>query len=322
MKITKKLGICLFLALIVWGIEALYLLQRNVSVPAKISSEAKRKQWSIAAGYQSKERKLREEYDRKKYQATGKTVYDRIFNTPNQSIVELIQRIAKESLPASWDSEVKVEEFSHFILLIYLPHNSGRVPASKVAAYLGPVLKYCDSYISNIAVFDRTHKAYLFFDKDILEKVKDNKGLGSQIEDKIATQGDSFTRFNSVVIQCEKQDSHLFLPVEIIGPIGVKACYMLFDTGASVTTISEEIARSTGRDNLATAPTKSFNTANGWMSCSIVHRKVNVGGFYRDIEVAVNKRDELNLLGMNYFEGMDYIVDFQNSCIYAWEKSD
>ena len=100
MKITKKLGICLFLALIVWGIEALYLLQRNASVPAKISSEAKRKRLSIAAGYQSKERKLREEYERKKYQATGKTVYDRIFNTPNQSIVELIQRIAKESLPA------------------------------------------------------------------------------------------------------------------------------------------------------------------------------------------------------------------------------
>jgi len=320
MKITKKLSICFFLVLIVWGIEALYLLQRNASVPAKISSEAKRKRLSIAAGYQSKERKLREEYERKKYQATGKTVYDRIFNTPNPSIVELIQRIAKESLPISWHSEVKVEEFSHFILLVYLPHNSGRVPVSKVAAYFSPILKYCDSYLFDIAVFERTHKAYLFFDKDTLKEVKNDKGLSPQIEQKITTQGDSFTRFNSVMIQCEKQESHLFLPVEVIGPIGVESCYMLFDTGASITTISDEVARSTGRDNLAIAPTKSFNTANGLMSCSIVHRKVNIGGFYKDIEVAVNKRDELNLLGMNYFEGMGYIVDFQNSCIYTWEK--
>ncbi len=56
------------------------------------------------------------------------------------------------------------------------------------------------------------------------------------------------------------------------------------------------------------------------MSCSIVRRKVNIGGFYKDIEVAVNKRDELSLLGMNYFEGMNYIVDFQNFCIHIWEK--
>jgi len=213
MKITKKLSICLFLALIVWGIEALYLLQRNASAPRKISSDAKRKRLSVSAGYQSKERKLREEYERKKYQVTGKTVYGRIFNTPNQSIVELIQRIAKESLPASWYSEVKVEEFSHFILLIYLPHNSGRISASKVAAYLSPIQKYCDSYLSNIAIFDRTHKTYLFFDKDTLKKVRSDKSLSPKIEEKITTQGDSFTRFNSVVIQCEKQDSHLFLPV-------------------------------------------------------------------------------------------------------------
>jgi hypothetical protein len=56
------------------------------------------------------------------------------------------------------------------------------------------------------------------------------------------------------------------------------------------------------------------------MSCPIVYREVDIGGFSRRIEVAVNQRDELNLLGMNYFYGMKYIVDPQNACIYIWEE--
>ena len=68
------------------------------------------------------------------------------------------------------------------------------------------------------------------------------------------------------------------------------------------------------------APSRSFSTANGTMSCPIVMRAVNVGGFRKRIEVAVNQKDEMNLLGVNFFEGMDYIIDFQNSVIYVWEK--
>ena len=49
-------------------------------------------------------------------------------------------------------------------------------------------------------------------------------------------------------------------------------------------------------------------------------REVNVSGFRKKIEVAVNQRDKTNLLGVNFFEGMDYIVDFQNSAIYVWKK--
>jgi hypothetical protein len=51
-----------------------------------------------------------------------------------------------------------------------------------------------------------------------------------------------------------------------------------------------------------------------------IQQEVNVSGFRKGIEVAVNQRDEMNLLGVNFFEGMDYIVDFQNSAIYVWEK--
>jgi predicted aspartyl protease len=52
----------------------------------------------------------------------------------------------------------------------------------------------------------------------------------------------------------------------------------------------------------------------------LVDRNVNIGGFRSDIEVAVNQKDEINLLGMNYFEGLNYLVDSVNSCIYVWAK--
>lgn len=320
MKITKKLVFILIMTLIVWVIQIIYLLQRNASMPVKISSEAKRKRMRIITDYQKIERQLREKYEREKYQATGKTVYDRIFNTPGQSIIELIQNIARESLPEHWNSEVKVEEFTHFILLIYLPHNAGRKSTTQIATYFGPILKYCSSYVSDIAVFDRSHKAYLFFDNDTLQHIKSGEILTPSFVERTESQGDSFTQFNSITIQCEKLQSHLILPVEVSGTDGVVTCVALFDTGASITVFSDDVILRTGYVKLTDAPRKTFNTANGWMSCPIVHREVNIGGFRKTIEVAVNQRDELNLLGMNYFEGMKYIVDFSNSCIYVWKE--
>ena len=34
----------------------------------------------------------------------------------------------------------------------------------------------------------------------------------------------------------------------------------------------------------------------------------------------VNEIDEVNLLGMNYFRSMKYIIDSQNACIYIWKE--
>jgi len=213
-----------------------------------------------------------------------------------------------------------VEEFTHFILLIYLPHNAPQSEPTKVASYLPPIIEHCNWCLSDVAVFDRTHKSYLFFDTEILNDIRKHDSLTSTFAERVRKQGESFTRFNSVTIQCDKHESHLFLPIEVTGPSGVVTCYALFDTGASTTTLDDAIVAKTGFVDLSHAPRRSFNTANGWMSCPIVRREVNVGGYRRNIEVAVNQRDEVNLLGINFFDGMDYIVDFQNSCIYAWEK--
>jgi len=135
-----------------------------------------------------------------------------------------------------------------------------------------------------------------------------------------AKQGSSFTRFNSVTVDCEKYESHLLLPVEIRGPNGVTGCRALLDTGASVTMLSSQIIAETGQGQPQSAPRRTFSTVNGTMSCPIIKREVNIGGIRKNIEVAVNQRDALNLVGMNFFAGIDYIVDFGQSAVYMWEK--
>ena len=228
--------------------------------------------------------------------------------------------MAAESLPKSWKCEVRVEEFTHFILLVYLPHNLPSVEANDIASYLNPIIKHCSQWLTDISIFDSKHKSYLFFDNITIRHLEKMEHLTDELLEKVKQQGDSFTRFNSKTIQCEKHNGHLFLPIEITGPNGVLSCMALLDTGASITTISQGIIAQTGSDHLTNAPRQTFQTANGWMSCPVVHRTVDIGGFRQDISIAVNQRDEINLLGMNYFQGLRYIVDSSNSCIYVWAK--
>jgi len=321
MKILRILCFFLLMALLVWGIEALYLAQRNRSAPSRIRSHQQSKRRNVGIEFATKERELQHEYETKKYLATGETVYDRIFNTQNQSVTALIHRIAIEAFPDNCSCDVKVEEFTHFLLLLYLPHNSGQAAPENVTSYLPPILQYCYPYLSSVAVLDRTHKSYLFFDTEMLEHTMRRGSLTDDLAERARQQGEAFTRFNSVTIECETHNSHLMLPIEIIGPDGVVTCYALLDTGASTTMVADAAVLETGGADLLSAPRRTFNTANGLMSCRIVKREVNVGGFRKHIEVAVNQRDEVNLLGLNFFAELDYIIDSKNSCIYVWERS-
>ena len=320
MKRLKLIGILFLISLLVWVSEVIYLAQRNAAAPNHIKAAENQRRNRENIEYQQKIRELEQDYDKKKHLATGKTVFDRIYDTQGQSIIDLILRISDEALPESWSSDVKVEEFTHFILLIYLPHNTQQVPPAQVVSYLRPILEYCGWLLSDVAVFDRTHKSYLLFDKPMLDEIKKNDKLSKILLRRAEKQGQSFTQFNSITIECEKHESHLFLPLDVAGPNGIVTCYALLDTGASTTTLTDEIVSKTGFDNLQNAPHRSFNTANGMMACPIVTREVNVSSFRKGIEIAVNQRDEMNLLGVNFFEGMDYIVDFQNSAIYVWER--
>jgi len=321
MRFRKILTILLIVALTIWGGQTLINIKRNLTKPSKIKRQAESKRRNLVLKFQKMKLKLNDDYTRKKYLATGKTVYDRIYNMQNQTIVELIQKVAGESLPKNWTCEVKAEEFIHFALLVYIPHNMARVEAVEIASYLVPVVKYCGWCLTDVAVFDRMHKSYLFFDNDTLKHIEKEESITSSLLEKVKEQGESFKRFNSTTVQCQKYEQHLLLPLEISGPSGVATCIALFDSGASLTTLTSSIILQTGNEILPIIPKRTFNTANGLMSCPVVHRTVNIGGFRKDIEVAVNQRDEINLLGMNYFKGMKYIVDFQNACIYIWEES-
>jgi predicted aspartyl protease len=228
--------------------------------------------------------------------------------------------LAKEALPQNWNSDVRVEEFTNFILLVTQPPNTDRVSVTKAAEYLKPILKYCDWCLSDVAFFDHTHRSFIFFDKEILTLLSRGENLSLAMIEKVKSQGSSFTQFNSVKIKCEKQESHLFLPLEVAGPSGVVSCYALLDTGASMTMLSNKIIAETGYDHLESAQRKTFSTPNGRLVCPIVQRQINIEGFQRNINIAVNQNDDLNLLGLNYFGNLKYIIDVPNSCVYIWEK--
>jgi len=320
MSPIKLLTILLIGALAVWGGQALYLVHENKSAPDRIRDEETQKRTLLKVEYAQKLRELEREYGRKKYLATGDTVFDRIFNTQNQTVIDLVKRISQEVLPDGWLSDVKVEEFTHFILLVYLPHNSEPPPIGQISSALQPIMKYCSWCLSDVAVFDRRHKSYLFFDKLLLTQLESDKPLSTRMTELARKQGASFTRFNSVTIECDKHESHLVVPIEIGGPNGAKSCRALFDTGATMITLPTKIIAATGSDDLQTATRRTFKTMNGTISCPIVKREVNIGGLRKEIEVAVDQRDGIPLVGMNFFEGMDYIVDFGQSNLYMWEK--
>jgi predicted aspartyl protease len=320
MKSIKLLKFLLIAVLAIWGTQIFYTLSQNSSTPSRIKSKANGERNQIAMKHKQQLSELQSEYDRKKHLATGQTVFDRIFNKKDQTVTELIKGISKEALPDGWTCDVKVEEFTHFVLLIYLPHNAEPLPFDQITESLRPIVEYCAWCLSNVAVFDRKHKSYLFLDKTILARLKNEESFTKKEADSVAEQGSAFTRFNSVTVDCETYESHLLVPVEISGPNGIIGCRALLDTGASVTMLSSEIISETGWDDLQTAPRRTFSTVNGTISCPIVRREVNIAGVRKNIEVAVNQRDNLSLIGMNFFSETDYIVDSRNSAIYIWEK--
>ena len=85
----------------------------------------------------------------------------------------------------------------------------------------------------------------------MLSKIKKSDRLSKNFLARAEKLGHSFTQFNSINIECEKHESHLFLPIEVAGPSGIVTCYALLDTGASTTTLASTVISKTGFDNLS-----------------------------------------------------------------------
>lgn len=270
---------------------------------------------------EKEKKKLLDEYDKNKYLATGKNVYERIYNNKQSDIVELIQKLALESFPNNWKINVKVEEFTNFILLVQVDVKSNEPAVIDIIKYLVPVLDHSDGYLKNVAIYNEKHQCYLFFDEDILSKIVKNQNLSKNAINEAKRKGEGFLRYNAIKIDFQEINGHIFIPVIVVGEYGSpETTMMMLDTGASMTAISLELAQKTGHEDLNEVARRTFSTVKGLISCPIVQREVIVGDIYKKQTVAVNLEDDSNLLGMDFFESREYIIDNPSKCIYIWYK--
>lgn len=112
----------------------------------------------------------------------------------------------------------------------------------------------------------------------------------------------------------------MFVPVTVYGNKGAAECLMMLDTGASVSVLPLEVIESTGSDDLIRAPTATFQTANGPRRYPLVERVLVVEGIESTLQIAVSRQDALPLLGVDFFEGREYLIDSRSSALYIWEK--
>ena len=284
-----------------------------------------RDQFTLKSGMESLnqekgKKKLSDEFDKNKYLATGKDVYERIYNDKQSDIVGLIQKLALEAFPNNWKLDVKVEEYTNFILLIQVDVKSNEPAVTDIIKYLVPVLGNSDGYLKNVAIYNEKHKCYLFFDENALNELIKNKKLGTNTTNEAKRKGEGFLRYDAIIIDFQEINGHIFIPVIVIGEDRSYETIMMLDTGASMTVISSELAQKTGHEDLDGVPQETFSTAKGSITCPIVQREIIVGDLDRKQAVAVNLEDDSNLLGVDFFESRDYIIDNPSKCIYIWNK--
>ena len=273
-----------------------------------------RKNRTLSHMQADKFKKIIDNFESEKHLATGNTVYHRIYNTEEQNIIDLLRRLSEEAFPEGWKCEVKVEEFTNFILLAQFDKNDGKPSTPSVANYILPIITHGYPYLKNVAVYDEKHKCYLFFDENSLETIR-SKGILSRKDIVDAERrGEEFSRFNSVRIDFEMIEEHMFVSV-VVG--GTHECKMMLDTGASMTFISEELANETVHKNESRNQTRKFFTGNGTIICPIVKRNISVGDIDRTQLVAIS---DYNLLGVDFFRGYNYRIVSESNCLYIWSK--
>jgi predicted aspartyl protease len=269
---------------------------------------------------EKEKKKLLDEFDKNKYLASGKNAYERIYNSKQSDIVDLMQKLALEAFPNNWKMDVKVEEFTNFILLIQVDVKSNEPAVTDIIKYLVPVLDNSDGYLKNVAIYNEKHQCYLFFDENALNGIVKNKNLGTNAINEAKRKGEGFLRYNAIKIDFQEINGHIFIPVIVVGEYGSDETIMMLDTGASMTVISLELAQGTGHEDLNEISRTTFSTVKGLISCPIVQREIVIGDLDKKQAVAVNLEDDSDLLGVDFFESREYIIDSTSKCIYVWNK--
>jgi predicted aspartyl protease len=270
---------------------------------------------------QEKDRKaLIDSLEQSKYAATGKDAYERIYSSKQKSVTDLIEQLALEAFPRGWRAKVEVEEFTKTLLLLRPEAGTPEVSVNDIGRFLLPVLQNSHNYLGNVAIYNKKHGCYLFFDKGTLNELKTNQTLDENSILQARYKGSSFTRYNAITIPYQENSGHIFIPVIVSGPIGSYECTMMLDTGASMTVISQKLALQTGTEDLNKVQTRDFSTAKGNLTCAIVERQVVLKDFDAKQMVAVTHDEDINLLGVDFFKAKEYIIDSHSKCMYVWSK--
>ena len=296
-----------------------------------MASQFQRNCSAVRLAHERTREQLTGDYERRKYLASGGTVFERVYNRENQAIEDLVKGLAEEALPSEWGLRVVVEEFTHFLLLV---HVDGERNSFEVHTFLNrilPLIEHASPYLGNVAVFDTRHTCFLFLDYKMLRTLGQSRTLHDRVIAQARQQGEAFERFNSIKIPSKSISGHIVLAVEVSGPGGVVQVPMMLDTGASTSLIGYEVARETGQEDLDLASTEVFSTVAGPARCSIVRRTLCVGGVQRTLQVAVPAPSgtgvvrspataDVNLLGVDFLKGFDYLIDTRNECVYLWAE--
>ena len=265
-------------------------------------------------------RELNEKHSRELYLATGKDAYERIYNTQGQSIQQMIERLTEEATPKGWKCEALVEEFTRFALLVHTNMPEDELDVSKVHHLMQPFLRHAQPYLGDIAVYDNRCQCVLFFDELLLNDTANAAALSDEALARARSQGRGFKAYSSVAIPFVAQEGHMFVEVVISGERGQIPVVMMLDTGASSTIINLQLAAQTGTEDLRNAPRQKYRTASGTVECALVKRSVVVGDLTRQLNVGVNSRAEMCLLGMDFFAPMEYLIASSEGRIYIWQK--
>ena len=135
-------------------------------------------------------------------------------------------------------------------------------------------------------------------------------------ERKSGTRGSKSNEQYSSTISVIKRNNQFIVPLTLSG----EKSQLLLDTGASLTTISEDYYQSISRSaNLRYKDTQQFLTANGKAQGSIYNiDKITIGDYtLRNIDIAVldfpTSNDSNGLLGMNILGQFQFTIDQDNA---------
>ena len=318
MKNKLYLIVIILLGIFFLEVAIEYIVSSNIK--KKFDKKYEIKLNTLKVKNEQKKKKLNDEFEINKYLATGKNVYERIYNNKKNDITELLQELTKESFPEDWECNIKVEEFTNFILLLQTPINYNDNNISKIVTYLIPIISYGTPYLKNVAVFNKEHECFLFFEEEVLNIIRTRKFLDKNIIVWVRKKGNNFVKYNSIKIDFNVYNGHIFIPVIVSGEDGIYAADFMLDTGASMSVISLELAQKTGHEDLNFVNQKTFSTARGLIECPLVLRKITISCIDINQFVAVNLEDNTNLLGMDFFKDKNYLIDTNSNCLYLWNR--